>query len=64
MADISIAPRIQFEGETHPVKTTGEATSSTVQNGASLSEEVEGYDLEAKAVQIADADLNHKKKQV
>jgi KUP system potassium uptake protein len=60
MADSEIPQHIQFGEEIHPVKT---ATSKIYNKDDSLSEK-NGYDIEDRAMQIANADLNQKKKQV
>lgn len=60
MADSEPAQRIQFGEEIHPVKT---ATSKVYNKDPSLSEK-RSFDVEDSAVQIANADLNRKKKQV
>jgi KUP system potassium uptake protein len=60
MADSETAQRIQFGEEIHPVKT---ATSKVYNKDPSLSEK-NGFDIEDRAMQIANADLNQKKKQV
>ncbi len=60
MADSETSPRIQFGEDIHPVKTS---TSKVYNKDASLSEK-NGFDVEDRALQIANADLNQKKKQV
>jgi KUP system potassium uptake protein len=55
--------RIQFGDEIHPVKSTGTTAYSGTRKDAFLSEKTGGYDLEEKAVNIANEDLNRKKKQ-
>jgi len=62
MAESTPIQRVQFGEEIHPVKSTG-VYSSTVRE-ASLSEKNEDVNFEERAVQIADADANRKKKQV
>jgi hypothetical protein len=60
MADLETVQRIQFGEEIHPVKT---GTSKVYNKDPSLSEK-NGFDIEDRAMQIANADLNQKKKQV
>ena len=61
----SIQPsRIQFGEEIHPAKTGGSKVYSTAKRDPSLSENGGSYDVEEKAVQIANDDLNRKNKQV
>lgn len=60
MADSETPQRIQFGEEIHPVKTS---TSKVYNKDASLSEK-NGFDIEDRALQIANADLNREKKQV
>ena len=60
MADSDIAQRIQFGEDIHPVKT---ASSKVYNKDPSVSEK-NGLDIEDRAVQIANEDLNQKKKQV
>jgi KUP system potassium uptake protein len=60
MADLETAQRIQFGEGIHPVKT---ATSKVYNKDPSFSEK-NGFDIEDRAIQIANADLNQKKKQV
>ena len=63
MAESTPVQRIQFGDEISPVKKT--VTSySNANKDPSLSEKAGGYDLEERAIQIADQDLNQKKKQV
>lgn len=62
MADPTPAPRIQFGEEIHPVKSAG--VYSAMVKDAALLEKNGGLDLEQRALQIADSDLNRKKKQV
>ena len=63
MAESSPAQRIQFGDEINPIRKTSTAYSNAVKE-PSLSEKAAGHDLEEKAIQIADQDLNQKKKQV
>jgi len=60
MADANISQHIQFGDEIHHVKTT----SSKVHNKDPSVSEKNGLDIEDRAVQIANEDLNQKKKQV
>jgi KUP system potassium uptake protein len=60
MAESDIAQRIQFGEEIHPVKPS---TSKVYNKDPSLSEK-KSFDVEDRAIQIANADLNQKKKQV
>ncbi len=60
MADSETAQRVQFGEDINPVKT---ATSNVYNKDYSLSEK-NGFDVEDRAMQIANADLNQKKKQV
>ena len=60
MADSEPPQHIQFGGEIHPVKT---AASKVYEKDPSLSEKND-FDVEDRAMQIANADLNQKKKQV
>jgi hypothetical protein len=53
---------IQFGEEIQPARTT--ASKAYTKDLASFSEKSAGVDLEERAVQIANEDLNHKKKQV
>jgi KUP system potassium uptake protein len=53
--------RVAFGDGIHPVKSTGATVYSTGRK-QSISEK-DGYDIEERAAQIADADLNRKKKQ-
>jgi hypothetical protein len=53
---------IQFGEEIQPTRTT--ASKAYTKDLASFSEKYAGVDLEERAVQIANEDLNHKKKQV
>jgi hypothetical protein len=57
-----IQRNIQFEEEILPVRSAGVYTSGF--NHPSLTEKSEVVDLEARAVRIAEEDLNRKKKQV
>jgi hypothetical protein len=53
---------IQFGEEIQPARTT--ASKAYTKDLASFSEKSAGVDLEERAIQIANEDLNHKKKQV
>jgi hypothetical protein len=64
MADSEPIQRVQFGEEIHPVKTTKSVRSyTTFVKDAALAEKTEEADLEQRADQIADSDLNRKKKQ-
>ena len=58
------AQRIQFGDEISPVKSTGATAYSDGHKEPSLVEKRADYDTEEMALQIADADLNSRKKQV
>jgi KUP system potassium uptake protein len=60
MAEPDLSQRIHFGEEIHPAKS---ATSKTYNKDPSISEK-NGFDIEDHAMQIANADLNQKKKQV
>jgi KUP system potassium uptake protein len=62
MAESDPIQRIAFGEGIHPVKSAGATIYSTGRK-QSVSEK-DGYDVEERAAQIADADLNQKKKQV
>lgn len=66
MADSSSIQHVQFGGDIEPVKTRNNSVVySKAHNGRpSLSEKTEPVDVEDRAAQIADEDLNSKKKQV
>lgn len=66
MADSNPAPRIQFGEDIQPVKTNKSATVySKAHDGYPSSSEKSGaVDVEDRAVQIANEDLNKKNKQV
>lgn len=66
MADSTPAQRIQFGEDIQPVKTNKSATAySKAQDGYPSSSEKSGaVDVEDRAVQIANEDLNKKNKQV
>ena len=62
MADSEGIGRIQFVEEIHPVKTAG---SAAYRKELAAAEKTRGdFDAEERAVQLATADLNSKKKQV
>lgn len=61
MADSDPIHRVQFGEGIYPVKSAG--AYSTAHKEPSISEKA-GYDVEDRAAQIADVDLNQKKKQV
>jgi len=64
MADSELTQRVQFGEEIHPVKTAKSARSySAFVKDAASAEKTEEVDLEQRANQIADSDLNRKKKQ-
>lgn len=60
MADSETVQRIQFGEEIYPVKTK----TSNVYNKEHSPSEKNDFDIEDRAMQIANADLNKKKKQV
>lgn len=60
MAESETAQRIQFGEDIHPAKTA----ISKVYNEDPSFPEKNGFDIEDRAMQIANADLNQKKKQV
>jgi hypothetical protein len=66
MADSEVSQHIQFGDDIQPVKTASSAAIYKKEGlMPSLSEKPAGYDEEERnAARIADADLNHKKKQV
>lgn len=61
---IYCSPCPQPMAEIGPVKLAGEALHATVNQDVSSLEKAEADDYDEKAAQVADADLNHKKKQV
>jgi len=62
MDDLEGINRIQFGEEIHPVKTTG---SAAYRKELAATEKARGdFDIEERAAQLANADLNSKKKQV
>jgi KUP system potassium uptake protein len=61
MAESEPIQRVAFGDGIHPVKSSG-PTVYTTSRKESISEK-NGYDVEDRAAQIADADLNRKKKQ-
>lgn len=65
MADTNGGPaqRLQF-GDINPVKAADETAYTSALKNSKISEKATYADLEDQAVQIADADLNRKKKQV
>ncbi|KAF4636440.1 hypothetical protein G7Y89_g1645 [Cudoniella acicularis] len=64
MADSIPIQRIQYGEETNPVKSkNGSTVYASAHDEHSLSEKNHGPDLEERAVQLANADLNAKKKQ-
>jgi len=56
--------RIQFGDDIHSVKQSESSPYATALDKSKMSQKVTGFDIEEKAVEIANADLNHKKKQV
>ncbi|KAL3423616.1 potassium transporter [Phlyctema vagabunda] len=65
MADSAGIPiqRIQFGDEINPAVTTEDTGYSSALNSSKVSEKVTYADLEAQAIEIANADVNRKKKQ-
>lgn len=55
---------IQFGDEIQPVKSNGAPSYTAVLRDSKVSQRVTSHDLEEKAVQLANEDLNTKKKQV
>ena len=64
MAESTPIQHIQFGDEINPVKTASSRVYSIASKEPSLPEKAAGHDLEEKAVQIANEDLNRKRKQV
>lgn len=62
MAESTLVQRLQFEDGIHPIKTAGSRAYSISSKERPLPEKAGGYDLEERAVQIANDDLNRKKK--
>jgi hypothetical protein len=63
MAESDPIQRVAFGEGKHPLRSTGATIYSTGHKEQSISEKTV-YDVEDTAAQIADADLNSKKKQV
>jgi hypothetical protein len=55
---------IQFGDEIRPVKSNGAPPYTSVLRDSKVSQRITSHDLEEKAVQLANVDLNTKKKQV
>jgi hypothetical protein len=65
MAESTTGHGVQFRDEIHPANTTEPTVDWSVKKDPSILEkEREMIDFEEKAIQIADADRNEKKKQV
>lgn len=62
MAESDPIQRVQFGDGIDPVKSAGATVYSTLQKEPSIPEKT-GYDVEGTAAQIADGDMNGKKKQ-
>ncbi|KAH9206123.1 potassium transporter-domain-containing protein [Leptodontidium sp. 2 PMI_412] len=61
MAESTLVQRLQFEDGIHPIKTAGSRAYSISSKEHPLPEKAGGYDLEERAVQITNDDLNRKK---